>query len=498
MRPFPLPRHTLLLFVALLAESTTALAEESWLGTGRDGALTVTSTTVVNRAAPLAAAAPRGALTVEVARGVFFAGELLLLVQTQEEPPPDAGELAQIEKTDVGRFELARVGAIVSGGVQLEAPLRLAWPLGTQAVFVPEYESVFIADGGTLTGNAWDGRTGGVVAMLVRGALVNEGTISATGLGFRGGSWGAQGECVAAPMLPRTAGEGLWGQGRTVADYRDTGTGGQGGYCPVQERGAGGSNAGRGGFSGVALGGLPLVGHLGRLVLGGGGGAATGSTEFGPTAGGRGGGGVLVRAASLRSRGTVQASGVPSWGLGGAGAGGTVDVRAVEGLECGSVSAVGATPVKEHWDSPGAGGGGRVVLQGGSIDCAVDARAGVSAVRNSGPKNGAEAEYRGTVSVATSPFDPSVAPSEPAAALPSEEDAGPAIGTAPHRLTVGCGCGLAGSASAGAVAPVAVAGVLALLLRLHLRARRRHSRPEQEGRRVHHREPHPEHHGSTR
>src|SRR5439155_6742217 len=53
-----------------------------------------------------------------------------------------------------------------------------------QVVRVPRFSSATLS--GTLTASAWDGRTGGILAVDVSGTLTLGGTVSVDGLGFRG------------------------------------------------------------------------------------------------------------------------------------------------------------------------------------------------------------------------------------------------------------------------------------------------------------------------
>ena len=53
-----------------------------------------------------------------------------------------------------------------------------------QVIRVPRYQTATLSSG--LTAAAWDGRTGGVLAIDVAGALTLGGTVSVNGLGFRG------------------------------------------------------------------------------------------------------------------------------------------------------------------------------------------------------------------------------------------------------------------------------------------------------------------------
>lgn len=420
--------------VLALPALAAAADDAPWLGTGRHGARTVESRLVLNRSSPLLAPAHRGDVELVARPGTFFEDELLLVVQIQESPPADAGELMIIERSEVGRFEWVRVATESAGRVQLEAPLTQSWLEGTQAVFVPEFSELTITDGGVVTGNPWDGSAGGVVAFLVSGSFRNDGLVDASGLAFRGGTRGIEDPCDGGPPLPRAAGEGIWGRGRSRADFRDTGTGGASGACPEDWLASGGANAGRGGSYANLFGGLPLTRSERTLVLGGGGGAAN---VGGPARwnGGRGGGAIHIRAGSVDGLGRLNAgAAVPEGDAeGGGGAGGSIDVRALGELRCNAAGARGASPA-DGWTSmwSGGGGGGRVLLQGSRVDCAVDILAGTSRAGPSSPRSGDAPDYRGVATIIEAPLGPgSEAPGA------GGEDAGTSIG---RVLSVGCGC----------------------------------------------------------
>ena len=57
---------------------------------------------------------------------------------------------------------------------------------GAQAVIVPQYLSVSVAAGGTLTAPAWDGSQGGILVFQSAGAITVSGTVTMAGKGFRG------------------------------------------------------------------------------------------------------------------------------------------------------------------------------------------------------------------------------------------------------------------------------------------------------------------------
>ncbi|SET51498.1 T9SS type A sorting domain-containing protein [Hymenobacter actinosclerus] len=250
-----------------------------------------------------------------------------------------------------------------------------------QVVRVPQYSSLTVT--GTVTGAAWNGETGGILALDVAGqtTFAGNGRLDMTGKGFRGGGarqytgvssgyrtddyrniasttttgvHGAKGEGWAG--TPRFVWNGTGVTDTGVEGYRNgsvgrgapgnAGGGGTDNQLPTNTGnagGGGGGNAAAGGLGGFnrnagsgtqALGGASVASSISRWFMGGGGGA--GSTEQAGTqsSGGVGGGIVVLRTSLLSGTGQLRAdgSGAPTAGLatnytnggGGGGAGGTV------------------------------------------------------------------------------------------------------------------------------------------------------------------------------
>ncbi|ATB27299.1 adventurous gliding motility protein AgmC [Melittangium boletus] len=399
----PFMRKWLPTAVGLLAlgpASARAAPDTFALGSGRDGALAVsTSGTVINAYAPLAVDVARKATSLLVGDCLgspcFAAGDLVLVYQgTGLSTAPVSGDPAPLDlgTSQVGRWEFARLSEVTASTLRLTAPLVQDYPAeGTQVIRVPEYTTVSIAAGQSLVATPWNGSAGGVVAFLATGEVNNEGTISADGAGFRGGQYvadtsGARGCTELDEGAPQGAqkGEGLAGAGRYGATQSGRGNvaNGAGGANCFRSGGGGGGNAGSGGQggrsdtasdSGRDAGGLggaavsaPLLTHL---LFGGGGGAGHGSSASG-SGGGTGGGAVFLRASQLLGSGTLSASGgsvgtVTEGGSGG-GAGGALYVRIVRSAGCGAASAsggIGSTSSSARVGPGGGGGSGQVLFQ---------------------------------------------------------------------------------------------------------------------------------------
>ncbi|MBL8957333.1 MAG: adhesin, partial [Myxococcaceae bacterium] len=316
-----------------------------------------------------------------------------------------------------GTYELARAaGPVTAGALPLMSGLTngyfatdavtAAGNVGSgfhryQVVRVLEARDLTIPAGATLTSLAWDGRSGGVVAVDVSRNLIVNGAIDVVGMGFRGGSpvipAGTPGSETNNPQLCRK-GEGLAGTPTRVysrlggvvvgtdglfGSESERGGPGNAGGCPVaSDSGGGGGGGGRpGGVGSVGPNpnldpNVPRPGegyaNLTRLLMGGGGGSGSldDPAVVGAVSGQAGGGLVLIRAANLSGLGTVRADGdsggtQPQEGGGGGGGGGSIFVftnsTSFAGVTLRSRGGNGGTTQTTD-DGGGGGGGGGFVL----------------------------------------------------------------------------------------------------------------------------------------
>jgi hypothetical protein len=365
------------------------------LGTGRDGALTVSTVNqIINVHAEVTAPLAPGDTTIEVGNDTgFAAGDLVMVLQTTgivPEPPSGAATALDLSNDPVGRWELARVASVGGRVLRLTQPLLYSYPgRVTQLIRVPEYTTVTLNSDGVLVPRPWNGSVGGVVAFLATGTFTNNGQIFASGRGFRGGQPAEQSDEIGCAGLDEPAPLGAQkGEGIAVTRYGTAATGrgavanaGAGGVC-LKSGGGGGGNGGSGGRGGntdLSEDGNRAVGGGGgarlifspvdHLLMGGGGGAGH-STEV---AGGAGGGIVFIRANRMSGTGRIFASGgfggsATNAGSGG-GAGGTIHLRFIESASCGSIQAAGGAGGNSNSSAMGpggGGGGGRVLLQRGA------------------------------------------------------------------------------------------------------------------------------------
>ena len=282
-----------------------------------------------------------------------------------------------------------------------------------QLIKVPSYSEAVVTE--EVTAPAWDGSTGGVVAMFVNRSLKLNADINVTGLGFRGANQDGpddpyEGTCSnidtvlygglfypMSPVLAGRKGEGitdssfdlLRGKGKNInggggGNGRLSGGGGGGN---VSAGGQGGDESeecipmipNQGGFGGARLGDgsfylnsfqstFPFL--VNRISFGGGGGSGVRVNGIESSAGAPGGGLVVIVADTIDGggNGVIRADGASvtdvvegAGGGGGAGGGIILDVSGYKNDP--TLSAIGGDGGDTQWGTktgPGGGGGGGI------------------------------------------------------------------------------------------------------------------------------------------
>ena len=199
VRAWPLAAITIL---ALLASRLPAAAQA-----GKNGPLTVaTAGAILNEYTTLTANGTVNATTITVASsslnanarfaGPLAVGDLLLLVQPQGATidATDAATYGSVTAlNNAGRYQLVEVAAVPSAtSITLSCRLFSTFTTAghTQVVRVPRYTTLALNTGITVTAPAWNGSTGGVVAIETTGAitLASGAAFDVSALGFRGGA----------------------------------------------------------------------------------------------------------------------------------------------------------------------------------------------------------------------------------------------------------------------------------------------------------------------
>jgi gliding motility-associated-like protein len=206
------------LFSKYLGIAFGVLASASYAQRGKDGNITInTANKIVNEYTTLTANAVTGATTISVAasslnsNGRFTAslaaGDLVMIIQMQGATilgQPDAGVPTISNPNDAtwggvtsynncGKYEYAQVSSVPNAtSIVLDCGLTNSYTASgkVQVIRVQRYNTLTITAPGVLTCQAWNGTTGGVLAVEVLGnTTMNAGSkISASGTGFRGGA----------------------------------------------------------------------------------------------------------------------------------------------------------------------------------------------------------------------------------------------------------------------------------------------------------------------
>ncbi len=385
--------------------------DNTWVGSGGDGALSVTGSTNLNSDASgtrsYADAVAYGVdsisaavLTLDATADGIVAGDELLIINLHG---------SDSAYTNVGNYEFIEVASVSGADVTLSSTPSVTFgessnaDLTDQTVIaqrVPQYTDVDLSSAGTLSVDYWDGSTGGVLAFRATGTvtIASGGVIEASELGYEGGATGTSSNCDAF-QGESYAGEGDGdgdgvctayneSYGHWINNYGGGGahiTGGGGEY-------AGGATDGDSWTGGSAT--APYAGDtygstdLSSLFFGsGGGGVWKGSSNPGP--GGDGAGIVFIAAFEIDAQGadgiTAVGGTTPYWSTGswtygaGGGAGGSVWLIAdVLALASGAVSAEGGLGEATHIRIGGDGGEGRIRLDYNELNAETQGTSGAS------------------------------------------------------------------------------------------------------------------------
>jgi len=283
----------------------------------------------------------------------------------------------QTQGTGVGNYELNVIESITATTATLRYPLQNTYSTGAQVCLMIPYSGITVS--GTLTAPAWDGSTGGIIALLDNGTTNNSGTITASGKGFRGATlasqdgsgWSYAGEGNTGgynSLMQRTANENGGGAGADKSGR--TGGGGGGGHASDGTAGTASSEANDNGYGGGSVGQADLT-----TVYFGGSGGCGGITDENQYAGegSPSGGLIFIITKNLNNTGTIVASGTngdnagspgtKDAGGGGGGAGGSILVKA-QTIVPGTMTANGGSggSALTNGGAGGAGSVGRIAI----------------------------------------------------------------------------------------------------------------------------------------
>lgn len=323
----------------------------SW-GDGSDGSPNAISGTV-NTYATCTGTAGQTVLTTTLAASD---GDQILVHQTQH-------------ATAAGTWEIVKVSSDGGATLNLYTALVNSYTTGAQAVLIPQYTGGDIS--GAVTGTAWNGSVGGIVALMSNGNLTVSGSITAPN-GFRGGA------AVTGSLVSGKQGEGVTGNPQSQSRSANANGAGGGVYQVGNDTpgGGGGSNGTQGENGQGTYGGIKgdLSGNeaLTLMTFGGGGGSGCNGNGTVQLAG-YGAGIVFIIAKNFTLTGSITLTGTKSSGAtndsndSGSGAGGSCLIKTQVGtLGTTKITALGGTRNTNTGNRyGGAGGAGRIHLDYG-------------------------------------------------------------------------------------------------------------------------------------
>ena len=227
-------------------------------------------------------------------------GDYVVLIQMTGPPPVQAG-------SNMGNYELRKVTAVSGSSITLDGITKSYTPSTekVQLVWTPFSATGFTVTA-TVTAKAWDGTTGGIIALKGNTLTLNA-SIDATGTGYS----------LANP--PSTTSTPSLSSGQGSSDGR--------GFGDTNGAYGGGGGGGLGGGGGVSLGnglGGGIGGGGGSAIIGSfgcDGGYATGTLGGGSTGAGSGGGGGIIGGGGGGGGSAVNWGGGGGGGVDGGGAG---------------------------------------------------------------------------------------------------------------------------------------------------------------------------------
>jgi hypothetical protein len=365
-------------------------------GTGADGSVTISASQNINTniLGSNRAGNPDGVLTTAASFGSATGGTTLTVAAATGLAANDEIILINLQgdatnNGNVGNYEFLEIQSIASNTLTFESPIQNLYGATTsnldltgQNVIVqrvPQWTDVTLQSGGTLTANAWNGTSGGVVVFRATGTVDVQtgGSISANAIGYRGRGSITDGGGINGESYDGVVGSGgddtLSGQ-----DGGSVGTSGGGtssnlnSVTPAGTRGGGGGggntdgntvNDGSGGGAGGGYGGGGGGGAGGGDSNAGGSGGSGGGTDI--TAGGGGGCGDNAVGGNGGNAGSAGQAGSSVGGAAGSGAntgegggGGTNTSTGIGAGGGGGGGLYGVTDLSNLFPGSGGGGGG--------------------------------------------------------------------------------------------------------------------------------------------
>ncbi len=243
----------------------------SYAQPGKDGSYTVTSANqIINKYAMLSANIAAGDNTLSLVAGPSFSlcsGDLVMVYQAQGasiNTTLNTNQYGNINAyNSAGLYEFKYVQAISGNVITFQTVFTNSYSvLGrTQIIKVPQYSNLVINAGASITAKKWKDTTistivrrfGGIVAIHASN-ITNNGTITASGMGFRGGAYtDAAGTGITSYISMSASDGGEKGEG--IFGYQTEYSANGGRYCRgAPANGGGGGDAHNAGGGGGANG----------------------------------------------------------------------------------------------------------------------------------------------------------------------------------------------------------------------------------------------------
>ncbi|MBI2281597.1 MAG: gliding motility-associated C-terminal domain-containing protein [Bacteroidetes bacterium] len=238
---------------------------------GKDGAKVVTGTEVVNAYTFLTLDITAGDTSITVDNsslntnfsGNITAGDLIMIIQVQGVSIIDMAHPGQTidwgritNYNNCGNYEFVEIKNVPNSTTLISTcGLTNNYTASDKVVIVrvPRYSTLAVNSGGVLTADAWNGNTGGILAIEVLDTTTIDGNIDVSSLGFRGGQikttsgYGGLRYADANPLEGAEKGEGIAG---SQADY-DSKFNGRYGRGAAANAGGGGNGHNSGGAGGA-------------------------------------------------------------------------------------------------------------------------------------------------------------------------------------------------------------------------------------------------------
>ena len=298
-----------------------------------------------------------------------------------------------------GTFEFNTIASIAGLNITMVSVLKHPYEVAglVQLIRVPVYAAANVT--AMVTGQIWNGNTGGAIILEVTGNLALNASINGNGIGFRGGAAlsngfsypcgltdyfysdptfdnaATKGEGISDVLVGYELGKGSWANGGGGGNSHNGGGGGGGNGG---KGGKGGNDYCSGTVQSGGIGGVQLNSFNLNVYMGGSGGAGHQNNAFG-TNGGNGGGIVIIVAGSITGNNQlISSNGIAALntisggndGAGGGGAGGTIllDIPSYAGLlQLSANGGKGGDMIAgAGGHAPGGGGAGGVIATTGA------------------------------------------------------------------------------------------------------------------------------------